>query len=446
MNGNRIFVIIALCCIATPLFAAQLTPADFTYCADVQGTVKAESLYQIHLNDEIIQKTGAGLEDLRLFDASDKETPLVVIGNVPPFEAIETYPLEITGYDKDKSSAVVIMRLPQKHRPISMLNLETPDRDFRKRAALSANDGDRTWKPLVEETIYDFSSQVNVRKTKLEFAPTDARYFRLTLTDLDPRTADQPSIKLKYKDLDFSVNGAQKKELRIHSVQGSTGMPAEKRPVYDQKTVTDLSPALDKDGNTVLLIPAGLPIDKVMLDVANPYYYRSVYLYGSATGQEDSWQFLANDVIYRFPLSSEQREERNVLEHHVPKQAYYKIVVMNKNNPPLVIKTVTLFRVQQNLYFIALANSDRYSLCFGNTRVKRPDYDLARFVNQDTLSRHSFERRELSALQAGSGPRPTLGERVAGMEKLILKIVVVLLVIGMGFWLFTLLKKTPEKK
>ena len=446
MNGKSFFFIIALCCLAMPIFAAQLTPADFTYCAEVQGTVKAESLYQVHLGNEIIQKAGAGLEDLRLFDASRKETPFVVIGNVPPHETIETYPLEITGYDHDASSAVVIMKLPQKHRPISMLNLDIADKDFKKRVMLQGSSDNRTWAPIMEDTIYDFSSQVNVRKTKLEFAPNDARFFRLTMTDFDPRIADQPSIKLKYKDLDFSVSGVQKKELRIHSVQGSTGMPAEKRPVYEQKTFADLSPTQDKDGNTVILLPAALPVDKVMLDVANPYYYRSVYLYGSSTGKEDSWQFLANDVIYRFPLSSEQREERNVLEHHPPKQAYYKIVVMNKSNPPLVIKTVTFFRVQQNLYFIALRDNERYSLCFGNTRVRRPDYDLARFVNQNTLSQHSFERMELSALQAGSGPRPTLGERVSGMEKFILKIVVVLLVIGMGFWLYTLLKKAPEKK
>lgn len=446
MNAKNLFFIIILCCITLPLFAAQLTPADFTSCANVQGAVKAESLYQLHLGTEIIKKAGANLEDLRLFDASNRETPLVVIGNVPPHETIETYPLEITGYDNDASSVIVFMKLPQKHRAISVLNLETADRDFKKRVVLAESDDNRNWKHLMEDTIYDFSSQVNVRKTKLDFAPTDARYFRLTVMDARPQTADQPSIKLTYKDLDFSVNGMKKKELRIHAVQGITGMPAEKKPVYDQKTFANLSPALDSGGNTVIMLPANLPIDMLALDIANPYYYRGVQLYGSSTGKEGSWQPLVHDVIYRFPLSSERHEERNVLAHHVPKRAYYKIVVMNKNNPPLEIRAVTCSWVQQNLYFIALKNSERYSLCFGNTRIARPDYDIARFVNQDTLSRHSFARLELSTPQAGSGPRLTLGERVSGMERLLLKIVVMLLVIGMGFWLYTLLKKMPEKK
>jgi hypothetical protein len=242
------------------------------------------------------------------------------------------------------------------------------------------------------------------------------------------------------------VNNAQKKDLRINSVQGRTLTPAEKRPVYDQKIFADLVPMPDKFGNTVIILQAELPVDRISLDLTNPYYYRTVNIYGSNTGKEDSYQFLANQVAYRFPLSSEQREEKNVLEQHIPKHAYYKIVIMNKNNPPLELKGMTLSWVQQNLYFIALKNSGQYSLCFGNSRIKRPDYDIANFVNQNTLSQHSYERMELSPLRSNGGPRLTLRERMGGMEKLILKIVVILLVIGMGFWLYTLLKKTPEKK
>lgn len=426
--------------------AATLMPADFLYCADVDGTIKAESLYQVHVSDEIIQKAGMGLEDLRLFDASGKEIPHTIIGNVPPFEAVETYPLEITGYDNDGTSAVVTLKLPQKHRPLSVLDLEIPDTDFKKRVLLSGSSDGKTWQPLVEDSIYDFSSQVNVRKTKIEFPKTDARYFRIALSDFKLQAANQPSIKLKYEGLDFTVNGAAKKELRIHTVEGKTGTPAGKKPVYDQKTFRDLAATTDKDGNSALTFSAGLPIDRFSLEVINPYFYRTVNLYGSDTGKEDSYRMLASQVIYRFPLTAEQHEEKNYFEQRLPKQAFYKIVIVNKNNPPLELKGVTLSWVQQNLYFIALAGSDRYSLCLGNPRIKQPDYDISRFINQNTLSQHPYQRLELASLRAGTGPRTTLGERLAGMEKLVLKIVVVLLVVGMGFWLFTLMKKAPGKK
>jgi hypothetical protein len=425
--------------------AAPLSPADFSSCAEVQGAVRAGSLYQIRLTEETLANVRARFEDLRVFDGSNTEVPFVVIGNAPPHESIETYPLEITGYERDASTAVITMRLPEKHRPISIVDLETADRDFKKRVSLSGSSDGRTWQPLVEDSIYDFSSQVDVRKTRIEFPGTDARYFRLAIADLAPPVETLPSIRLKYDGLDFAVNGAQKKELRVRMVRGSTGTPAEKRPVYDQRTVQSTGQTQDKEGNTVIVVPAGLPLRRLTLDVTNPYYYRTIQLHGSDTGKDGSYQLITSQVIYRFPLSSERREERDVLEANVPKKAYYKVVVVNRSNPPLEIKGITLSWIQQNLYFIALKDGERYSLCFGNRSVRRPDYDITNFVNQNTLSQHTYAALRLAPLRAESGSRVTLGDRFAGMEKLLLRTVVVLLVIGLGFWLYSLLKKTPEK-
>ena len=97
---KRLFVAFSLSllawCLPAQTISAPLTPADFQYCTDVKGAFKAELLYQIHLTDEIIQKTAPGFEDLRLFDAASKEITSILIGNNPPFDTVETYPLEIT--------------------------------------------------------------------------------------------------------------------------------------------------------------------------------------------------------------------------------------------------------------------------------------------------------------------------------------------------------------
>jgi hypothetical protein len=433
------------CCLPLQAVAAPPTPADFRYCAEVNGALKAEALYQVHLTDELIQKAAPGLEDLRLFDAGQKETPFVVIKNNPPFETIETYTLEITGYENDASSATVITKLPKNHRPISMLNLDIPGTDFKKQIAASGSSDGKTWHPLVDDSIYDFSSQVTLRKTKVEFPSTDFHYFRLKLTDYKPQAAAQPSIRLKYDGLDFSVNGVKKKELRIRSVQGITQTPSEKKPVYDKKAFADFSSSMDKEGNTVIVFQADLPADQLTLDVSNPYYYRTVKLYGSNTGKDDSYRLLAIEMLYRFPLSVEKHEEKNKIEQKISKQAFYRLVIVNKNNPPLEIKGIALAWAQQNLYFIALKNDEKHSLCFGNHQLKRPEYDIAQFINQNTLPQHPYARVELSPVR-GSAGRPGWSEWFAGFEKLILKIVVVILVIGMGLWLFMLLKKAGEKK
>lgn len=440
-------------CIATlvlsllPLHAsgAGLGPADFRSCADVQGPFAAGSLYQLHLGRELMNAAGPAFEDVRLFDEGGGETPFVIIEDVPPHETVETYPLEITGYDSDATSATVYLRLPQKHRPVSVLELDIPDKDFRKRAVLSHSSDNTTWRTLAEDVLYDFSSNVAVRRTRIGFAKTESRYFRLKLIDYPGEAAVKPGMRLMYEGLDFRVQGAAGGKLRINSSRAVTGTPVDERPVYDHAIVADFERGTDKDGNTVLTFKAGLPVDRLTLDAANPYYHRAVRLFGSATGKEDSYHALANEAIYRFPLPDDRREERNVLEPHARKQNYLRLVIINKNNPPLEIRNITLSWVRQNLYFIALGRG-AHRLCSGNPRAQRPEYDLANFVNRRTLGQRPYEQRGLSPLRASGGAGARLAESVAGREKLILKTVVILLVAGMGFWLFRLMRKTSRKE
>jgi hypothetical protein len=255
--------------------------------------------------------------------------------------------------------------------------------------------------------------------------------------------AAQPSLKLTYEGLEFNVQGVQKKDLRLRSVTGSTLVPAEKKPVYDRKTFTALAPALDKDGNTVIVFSPALPVGQLSFEVKNHYYYRTMNIYGSATGQDDSYRLLATRPIYRFPLSADQHEEKKEIDLALPAYSHYKLVVLNKSNQPLDITAITVSWIQKSLFFISSRHGEQYSLCFGNRHLTPPDYDIVRFVNRNSLSRLSSERATLADPVRSGGAALTLRERFAGMEKPLLRIVVVLLVIGMGGWLYSLLKKRP---
>jgi len=447
MKKIIVFSMLCACCILIASAAAPLMPDDFRSCADARGPVKPDALYQVHLTDEIIQGAAPGFEDVRLLGPSGKETPFSIIEHILPAEHVEVYPLEITGFAGDSSSAIISMKLPEKHKPISALDLEITDTDFKKKASISGSGDGKAWKTLTEDTIYDFSSRVNLRKTRIEFKKSAYRYYRLKLTELKAITETQPSLRLKYEGLDFSVNGLKKKELHIHSVEGSTSARKGNEPVYDSKVFAALSPTLDKSGDTVLVLKADLPIDKLFLDVTNPYYYRSMSVYYSDFGKEDSYQFLTQQSVYRFPLSAEQQETRNYIEQRTTKHGYYKIVIVNKNNPPLDMKGITLSWVRKDLYFIALNNAGRYSLCFGNPELTRPDYDIAHFINQNTLLQHAYEKLDTAPARENTAfKQPVSREKKAWLEKMVLRVVVVILVIGMGFWLFTLMKKAGKGK
>ena len=200
------------------------------------------------------------------------------------------------------------MKLPEKYRPISELHLDIPESDFKKGATLFGSSDGKSWKVLTEAAIYDFSSQAALRKTKIEFKPSSYRFYRIALTDARPaREGGGPSIKLKYEGLDFSVGNGMKKEIRIRAVEGKTAAPKEMAPAYDEKAFAGPTTLIDKNGNTVIVLKAGLPLDRLYLDIANPYYHRMVTLFAGESGQEDSYQMVTRSAVYRFPLSTDRQ-------------------------------------------------------------------------------------------------------------------------------------------
>jgi hypothetical protein len=442
-----LFVMLMLFSLPFAATGAALLPDDFQYCADITGQLKNDSLYQVPLNGHILEKCSAGLQDIRLFDAARKEVPLVVIAEDRPAETSETYPLEITGFSREGSSQIITMKLPEKHRAITLINLTIADRDFKKKARLEGSNDSRKWAILADDVIYDFSSQIDLRKTKLSFSRSDYRWYRLRLVDEQPTGNPQTAIRLKYEGLDFSVNGLQKKELRINSMDARTTSTQERHLVFDEAVLDDIVRSQDKDGNTVIIIKTGLPLDRLRLEVTNPYYFRTVGLYASESGKDDTWQLVTQETIYRFPVFSGQHETKNQIYCPTQKRGHYKIVIENKNSPPLEVKSVIASWVRKNLYFVALSTAGTHSLCFGNPSTTRPDYDLARFLNVNTLSQHAFETLATLQLKENANYKPAMtGGQRAQIEKIILRTVVVLLVIGLGFWLYTLMKKVGKKQ
>lgn len=435
-----------VCLVPLAAAAAPLTPRDFQACVDVTGPTRADALYAVHLTGDVLQTCSAGCPDLRLFGPGGAETPFVVIENIAPPEPQEKYPLEITDYAPSGTEAVITMRLPEKHRPVTVLEIHTPDRDFKKRAVLSTSRDNKTWRTVAEDAIYDFSSRVALRKTRIELKRTDDRYFRLKLFDDGEKGPAGTSLRLKYEGLDFSVEGMPRKELQIQGVHALTALYRERVPVYDTKTFPNPAAQTDKDGNTVITLAAGLPVERLSFDIATPFYSRTAAVSSRAEDGNDEFRFVTQGTIYRFVLDG-RNEEQTSIDARAPKQAAYRIVIENRGNPPLDVKAVDLSWVRQDLYFLSPAAADRHTLCFGNDTLTRPEYDLGRFITRANLARHSPVSLTTGAVRVNPDYVPKAPkQKRARVEKLILTAVVVVLVIVLGSWLYSLIKKMAQEK
>lgn len=446
MRKGSFIVLIISFALLIPIKSIAISPNDFNYYAELSGPVKENSLYKVHMSDEMLIKAASGLADIRLFDDSGSEIPYVILDNLEMGERMESYPLEVTDYSDGPDFASLTMKMPERHFPISLIDLNISNRDFKKGIELYGSHDAVRWESLSKGLIYDFSSQVNLRKTRIRFDKSDYRYYKIKLISSAPATDSNKTMRFRYNGLEFSAEGTIDKKLRILNIIGQTTDIREKSVSYDSRRFSGFTVTPDKDGNSVIDIEVGLPADRIRFDIENPYYYRTVRVYSSDTGKDGTYKLLNQGDVYNFPLSGFY-ETKNHIESNEPKCRYYRLVIINRNSPPLSIKGITFEWLKKNLFFASLSKSPRYILRFGGSDIPRPEYDLSRFVTQGNWHLQRYEVLAISKIDANSDYKPTLSrDKKAQTERLALSGTVIFLVVALGVWLYQLMGKMPAKK
>jgi hypothetical protein len=112
----------------------------------------------------------------------------------------------------------------------------------------------------------------------------------------------------------------------------------------------------------------------------------------------------------------------------------------------LDIKGINLTWIQKSLFFVALGDALSYRVSFGNAAAERPVYDLVNSISQSNWRKLQAEKIEIAGIKQNQSFRPGLSGSVkARREKLILTVIIIMFVVGTGFWLYSLLARTGKK-
>ncbi len=433
--------------------ALALDPGEFRYSVELNEQIKKDSIYQVHLTPDIIERSAAGGTDLRVASHDTVEVPFVVLENNTPAEYVSNYyTLEYLPQppEEETGSVTYAMKLPDKHQPVRIFEIDTPNNDFKKNIILYGSNDKSNWNFITEETIFDFLSQVNLRKTEIKLASAvDYLYYKIKIVDTassGTTGGDSKSIKLKYEGLDFSVDNIKTQKLQINRVAAKTGVNVRKdhTVAYDEKLFSSLSPQKDKSNNTVIDIEANLPFDRISFDITTTYYQRKVSILSSETGAEKTYTNVVESSIYNFPMM-DFKSSRNEIYFSTPKHRFYRFIIENKNNPALTINSIKYEWVRKDLYFVALSDSPKYLLCFGNPALKKPEYDIQNFIHQGNWYKQKYGVIKTGDVILNTAYAPsTKIEIKPEVEKMILTIIVIFLVLGLGYWLYNLISQmTP---
>ncbi len=446
MTTFRTGVLVLVICLFAAVPATAANRSDFQYFARVTGDLRPGEPSVLNLTEEIVVRTSPSLTDLRVFDQSGIEIPYVVRPEVTAGTKAESFAFKILDFHDSKLGISTYLERPEGVTSFDQLEILTPNRDFKKKVQVSSSPGGISWggqySDVGEGTIFDFTSQVDLRRTTIELPVVRDRYLSVRITDDSPVSPDGKPIHLKYDGLEFSVGGASKPPFRIDAVRGNGGRAMEEKPVFETKTIAN--PPSSVDANKVSVYKLGwirIPVEKIALRIANQYYCRRVEVWGGDTEKDDEWRMLASGQAFNLPGMA--APECTVALPTGAFSRYLKIVIVNEDNPPLTVQSLDLSWRRLNLFFIPEVERS-YNLVFGGKDIPAPRYDIARIIADEPAKVPSMPRCMAGAIQQNPGYDPELSlPAKEKRERTILRLVVLILIGALGFWLYRLLRKLP---
>lgn len=426
------------------ILSAALVPSNFRYKAEADAPLKAGRLYRVDLPADVLRYCSAGQSDIRIFSPDGAELPYVLLKGEYLKKAAGTYQAEILSYQDKGGEAAVEFRIGDKSEPVTRLELSIADKDFRKEAELYGNESGK-WVLLAKGEIYDFSSQIDLRRTTLVFPASSHRLYRLVLRDTEAPRESGKTVSFKYDGIDLSVTGGKGVKLRINGVALRTGGADSAVRVYNEMSFPAAAPEILKNNDSYVHIAGGLPFERVEFEVEDGFFMRNFRAFCGDAGKPDSYGFIGGGTIYRFPPGWPEGEKlgENISS---PGHGGCRFVFSNRNNPPLNIRSVRLKWLRRSLYFIAPADMPGVTVSFGRPGTPRPVYDIENFINQGNWHTKPAEELTLGGITPVEGYSPEApGNKKERTEKNLLIGIIVAVAIGLGFWFYHLLKSAPGK-
>lgn len=422
---------------------------DFMYHMPILGSQKKNVYYKIPVPYDVIRRAAADLRDVRILSRVGMEIPYIVSDETIGENAAR-YDFKIVSYDEPNPGASIItMKVPDAgapQRPIGLMDFETNARDFRKSVRIHCMPhGRAAWELAAEDAIFDFTSQVDLRKTRMEFSPRTCALWRVELIDAPlNKAAAGDSIRLKYKDLDFTARDQSPARMKINRVTGSTqnGRDGVKR-MHEDLGLVDFISSTDAEGRSYIIFESGIVFTKIIFDPSAPYYYRSVSVYGGEKADAKDWDLIGGGHIYKFPVYGHMTVNNIIELNGVGKKyEYVKIVIDNRDSPALEIKGIRLNWPKRVLYFSAIDNSGGYGLYFGSPNLKSPSYDIS-VISEESIKMMNPETLMLGGRVENADYSPAMtGDMRRRIERTALTVIVILAALGMAWWMFALIRKS----
>jgi hypothetical protein len=325
-----------------------------------------------------------GLSDLRLFDATGRQIPYLLVyppPSEPSWIAGSLLPVEATrktsGFETDLGGV----------EPVDMIRVDGIPAPFLKRFALEGS-GDRShWTMLVAEgTLFDLPDE-RLRQTELAFRAGSYRYLRVTWDDTNSGRVPAP----------------QAVSARLAAMAPAPAAPA---------AALTLEPRSSEPGRSryrIRLPGAHLPVVAIDLDVAQGRVFRrAVVNEARFAGVEAAPVELGSATLIRVIRDGASAQALRI-PIAPPSEPDLELTIEDGSNPPLELKGVSaVFAQLPWIYFEA--PREPVIARYGDRSARPPSYDLEAVrgsINLNAVHEANWgEPRAFVAADAATGTAP----------------------------------------
>lgn len=305
----------------------------------------------------------AGLADLRLIDDTGREVAFVLEARLGRrSREWRTASVVDFGYFPELYTYAVVVVPPEVERHNS-LEILTDVADFFAWVEVAASDAlpapeqEKTaWRIVRERApIYRFRREEVEGAQTIGYPETRARYLRLRITREDKKNLVVRACRVAHE----VVEAAELVRLLAKSVSRPEAPPGQSKWQVDLGT------------NQV-------PVSEVRFAVEQAQFHRPVEVWASDDGEH--WTLAGAGDIHRYSTpGSNQPQASLTVEFSEARGRYWRVVVHNRNDPPLEGLTVELYGTPRQVVFQQEPQRS-YRLLYGNERAEAPQYELARLA------------------------------------------------------------------
>lgn len=403
-----------LCALATAsAFAAA--PSEFRYARSVEWPDKGdEALVSATLDEPVYAAAREDYADLRIFDGQGAETPFVlekVLESRRVVERLRTPGMAVSLRPTGAGGIEAVWRLDASAPPATGLSIATPMTDHEHRVQVFGSRDGKNWTPLVGDApIFDYSRYMDVNNRDIPFPQNAYRWFKLRIEQAE-QTRESPWFALNRKDrAGVTVERSewlnlQKVPFRIDGVEFWGEVEREAPPTEKKLTYAIRSFQTRRDAARKLteidIETFRTPLTGFVVQTAGRNFSRKATLQVPETrGLETRMRDIAQTTLQSLSFRGFEREQ-NRLSFAERRQAKYRVVLHDEDNPPLDISGI---QAEGNAYRAAFLASPgkTYSLYYGAEKVAPARYEASPIL--ETLrGRYGFEEARLGPERAMPG-------------------------------------------